>query len=66
MRGSIAHIWMSPDTGRRSRYGARTLGGIAGIVVLAVLWLRSPMRRNRRYGKVTHGGANRRYRGRRH
>ena len=37
MRGSIAHIWMSPDTGRRSRYGARTLGGIAGIVVLAVL-----------------------------
>ena len=37
MRGSIAHIWMSPDTGRRSRYGARTLGGIAGIVVLAML-----------------------------
>ena len=36
------------------------------LVLLVVLWLRSPMRRNRRYGKVTHGSANRRYRGRRH
>ena len=36
------------------------------LVVLVVLWLRSPLRRNRRYGKVTHGSANRRYRGRRH
>ena len=36
------------------------------VILLVVLWLRSPMRRNRRYGKVTHGSANRRYRGRRH
>ena len=36
------------------------------VVLLVVLWMRSPMRRNRRYGKVTHGSANRRYRGRRH
>ena len=39
---------------------------IVGLAVLVVLWMRSPMRRNRRYGKVTHGSANRRYRGRRH
>ena len=44
------------------------IGAIAlvAVVLLVVLWLRSPMRRNRRYGKVTHGSANRRYRGRRH
>ena len=36
------------------------------VILLIVLWLRSPMRRNRRYGKVAHGSANRRYRGRRH
>ena len=36
------------------------------VVLLVVLWLRSPLRRNRRYGKVTHSSANRRYRGRRH
>ena len=43
------------------------IGAIAAVVVilLVVLWLRSPLRRNRRYGKVTHGSANRRYRGRR-
>ena len=35
------------------------------VVLLVVLWLRSPMRRNRRYGKAIHGAANRRYRGRR-
>ena len=35
------------------------------VILLVVLWLRSPLRRNRRYGKVTHGSANRRYRGRR-
>ena len=39
---------------------------IVVLAVLVVLWMRSPMRRNRRYGKVTHGSANRRYRGRRH
>ena len=36
------------------------------VILLVVLWLRSPIRRNRRYGKVTHGSTNRRYRGRRH
>lgn len=36
------------------------------LILLVVLWLRSPLRRNRRYGKVTHGSANHRYRGRRH
>ena len=29
MRGVITHIWMSPDTRKKSRYGLRTLGGIA-------------------------------------
>lgn len=37
MQGAVTHIWMSPDTGKKSRYGPRTLGGIAGIVVLAML-----------------------------
>lgn len=37
MRGAITHIWMSPDTREKSRYGLRTLGGIAGIVALAML-----------------------------
>ena len=37
MRGAITHIWMSPDTRKKSRYGLRTLGGIAGIVALAML-----------------------------
>ena len=39
MVGEITHIWMSPDTGRKSRYGQRALGGIAGIVALAMLIL---------------------------
>ena len=37
MRGAITHIWMSPDTRKKSRYGLRTLGGIAGIAALAIL-----------------------------
>ena len=37
MQGEITHIWMSRDTGNKSRYGLRTLGGIAGIVILALL-----------------------------
>ena len=37
MQGAVTHIWMSPDTGKKSRYGPRTLGGIAGIVALAML-----------------------------
>lgn len=31
---TLKKVWMSQDTGRKSRYGLRTLGGIAGIVVL--------------------------------
>ena len=30
----IRTIWMSPDTARKSRWGLRTLGGIAGIAAL--------------------------------
>ena len=37
MQGAVTHIWMSPDTGKKSRYGPRTLGGIAGIAALAML-----------------------------
>lgn len=33
----VRKIWMSPDTGKRSRYAWRTLGGIAGIVLLALI-----------------------------
>ena len=35
------------------------------LVILVVVWLRSSLRRNRRYGKSYHSGTNRRYRGRR-
>lgn len=37
MQGAITHIWLSQDTREKSRYGLRTLGGIAGIVVLALV-----------------------------
>ena len=32
---AFKQIWMSRDTGRKSRYGLRTLGGVTGIAVLA-------------------------------
>ena len=37
MQGKILNIWMSPDTGKKSHYGARTLGGIFGIAALTLL-----------------------------
>ena len=37
MGNGIVHIWMSPDTSQKSRYGLRTLGGVVGIVALALL-----------------------------
>ena len=33
----VKRIWMSTDTRRKSRYGLRTLGGILGIAVLALV-----------------------------
>ena len=35
------------------------------LIVLVVIWMRSSLRRNRRYGRSTHSSASRRYRGRR-
>lgn len=32
-------VWMSPETGKRSQYGYRTVGGILGIVLLMTLLL---------------------------
>lgn len=37
MQDKIVKIWMSLDTGKKSRCGLRTLGGIAGIAALAML-----------------------------
>ena len=39
MRGTVVHIWMSPDSLKKSRYGLHTLGGIVGIVVLVQLMI---------------------------
>ena len=33
----VTKIWLSPDSEKKSRYGLRTLGGIVGITVLALL-----------------------------
>ena len=33
----VTKIWLSPDSEKKSRYGLRTLGGIVGIAVLALL-----------------------------
>ncbi len=35
----LKQVWMSPETGRKSHYGYRTVGGILGIVVLRRLLL---------------------------
>lgn len=34
---TLKKVWLSPDTAQKSRYGFRTLGGIAGITALMVL-----------------------------
>ena len=33
----LKQVWMSPDTGKKSRYAWRTLGGIVGIVAVTML-----------------------------
>lgn len=35
----LKQVWMSPETGRKSHYGYRTVGGILGIVLLMMLLL---------------------------
>ena len=35
----IEKAWLSTETGKKSRYGYRTIGGILGIVLLMVLLL---------------------------
>ena len=37
MRMTVKQIWMSPDTGKKSRFARRTLGAIAGIAALMLL-----------------------------
>lgn len=35
----LKQVWMSPDTGKKSRYGYRAVGGVLGIVLLALVLL---------------------------
>lgn len=35
----LKKVWMSPETGKKSRYGYRTVGGILGIVLLMTVLL---------------------------
>lgn len=37
MQGNVVKVWMSPETGSKSRYGLRMFGGILGIMGLVLL-----------------------------